>query len=176
MDRLRLTGDGIAVPPAGKPPLPHPRALEARGLFAPGRDKTEPWFFPETPKRRSGPFLEFPGHLPITPKSPKQSPIPFRGHPAGTPERNVWKRAAQRNRRRTPSAGMFWFVGRRGSQPHRAESIGTICFFRDMTRGKKASWSFTSTLKAWRKVSSPPRHRILEPSISTSVSIRTIML
>ena len=60
--------------------------------------------------------------------------------------------------------------------PHRADSMGMICFFLDMIRGRKASWSRSSVLKACWKVSSPPTHSTLLPSRSTSVSISSIML
>lgn len=62
------------------------------------------------------------------------------------------------------------------SYPHRADSMGMICFFLDMIRGRKASWSRSSVLKACWKVSSPPTHSTLLPSRSTSVSISSIML
>ncbi len=45
----------------------------------------------------------------------------------------------------------------RRNQPHRAVSMGMICFFRDMTLGRNTSLSRTSVLKAWRMVSSSPR-------------------
>ena len=44
-----------------------------------------------------------------------------------------------------------------GHQPHRAVSMGMICFFRDMTLGRNTLLSRTSVLKAWRMVSSSPR-------------------
>ena len=42
------------------------------------------------------------------------------------------------------------------SQPHRAESMGMTCFFRDMILGRNTTSSTSSTLKAWRMVSRSP--------------------
>ena len=66
-------------------------------------------------------------------------------------------------------------AGPRAPQPHRAESMGMTCFFRDMTLGRNTTSSASSTLKAWRMLSLSPTNSSWVPYSSTSVIIRITM-